>query len=630
MRNIAAVLKQTSNMLLIEPSAEGAAYIYDNSNPAHPSVLFDVRQEQKVAVSTTKPLLNVDGYSALFGLVFGDDRYLPFEGTGAISRWTLSFPGDSTTLDTLKSGDNWLLEDIVVTIDYTAADGGEALAEHVRTLRTASSQEGGPVLSPPGPGGSSTTPASATLDFSAPRIIADGGGASVAIAPHPSLPASAEVAITYTNQEGLAETTSPQKWGGKGLVVPIPGAILEANAGRRLTVGYTVDAAGTSTASPTTEVALPAADQADTPSFPTPVVPEVRASSALDRRDAVNGATVTVAPWAFIQKDQAVWLRCLGTKADGTVQDLVLRQPPEGITADEFERGLNLTIPLTYLDELGDFAQLRIALKVSLDGSGVESRATTFPELTVDIPRCTEFTVASEKFSSRYFDIGAALESDFGFVAISEDVGPVRLVFEMGVWELYIPTVDTSGKAVRVCLDARRLAFPGGSNGIYRRFGSYRRAIDSKADAYAALRARFLVNQNTHLAPGRYEGSATIHMIGWQKPVVRESVIVKVDVTVPASGSGSGSNANTGSDSNARSGTGSNANANANANTHADSNSNSNPNPNPSSDPCSNSGPCASATGSRNNQHPSCTTSRRKGRWSPHDHSGQRVYGSAA
>lgn len=540
MRSIAAVLTQTRNALLTTPTIEGATYIYDNSHPEHHSVLLNLRQEQKVAVSTTKPIIDIDGYSSLFSLVFGDDRYLPFEGTGAISRWTLSFPGDKATLlACLKSDEKWLLEDILITVDYTAADGGETFAQEIKTLRTASIIEATPVAPPPVLDDDGKASAPAATGFSAPSVVVGSNGPCIAIPPHASLPARTQVAATYTNESGSIEKTTPQLWDGKGLTLPITPSVLSANVGKNLVVGYTVYAAGVSTASDSTSVAIPATDDSDVPAYPTPAVPEVRANRALDRRDAPHGASVTVAPWAYIQKDQRIWLRCLGTKADGSHHDLDLRVPPAGVTNEEVREGLNVTIPLSYLDELGDYGQMRIVLKVSLDGSGSESKAATFPELTVDLPRCSTATVISDAWSTREFALEPSLESDFGFVATSSDVGPLELVFEQGSWELNIPAVDSSGKEHRVILHAGRWPFSRDGGGApARRIGSYRPSKDGVPDKSARFAARYLAKQNTHLPPGKYTGKATVHLIGWQKPTVRESLRVEaeVDVTEPPPG----------------------------------------------------------------------------------------------
>lgn len=68
--------------------------------------------KQKIALSK-----GIDD-TGLFVLNFNDEMYLPFEGTGAISSWTLSMPPENNPLIDYAS-----ISDIIVKIHYTAKDG---------------------------------------------------------------------------------------------------------------------------------------------------------------------------------------------------------------------------------------------------------------------------------------------------------------------------------------------------------------------------------------------------------------------------------------------------------------------------------------------------------------------------
>ena len=61
--------------------------------------------------------------SGLFELSFRDERYLPFEYQGAVSRWRIELPPENNyfDLDTLT--------DVVLHLNYTAREGGTALRE---------------------------------------------------------------------------------------------------------------------------------------------------------------------------------------------------------------------------------------------------------------------------------------------------------------------------------------------------------------------------------------------------------------------------------------------------------------------------------------------------------------------
>ena len=71
--------------------------------------------------------------SGLFELNFHDERYLPFEGSGAISSWHLQFPfantkdKSGTTFNTLlQQFDYNTISDVIVQVKYTAREGGDA------------------------------------------------------------------------------------------------------------------------------------------------------------------------------------------------------------------------------------------------------------------------------------------------------------------------------------------------------------------------------------------------------------------------------------------------------------------------------------------------------------------------
>jgi hypothetical protein len=70
---------------------------------------------QSIATSTAQ---NDDG---LFELSFRDERYLPFEGAGALSQWHLQFPAGVTPFDYST------ISDVILQLKYTARDGGDAL-----------------------------------------------------------------------------------------------------------------------------------------------------------------------------------------------------------------------------------------------------------------------------------------------------------------------------------------------------------------------------------------------------------------------------------------------------------------------------------------------------------------------
>lgn len=133
-QDVHATLSQQTSTYLLKPQIGNVKYLYQQAGELPEGGDDDVRQDQLV----TNPRANqqiglstgVDDHG-MFQLDFGDERYFPFEGTGAISRWTLSFPHHETEdqqamLDTLT--------DVILHIRYLAVDGGKAFAADVEEL----------------------------------------------------------------------------------------------------------------------------------------------------------------------------------------------------------------------------------------------------------------------------------------------------------------------------------------------------------------------------------------------------------------------------------------------------------------------------------------------------------------
>jgi hypothetical protein len=59
--------------------------------------------------------------SGMFELNFRDERYLPFEGAGAVSRWRIDMPKDCNAFDFDS------ISDVIIKLNYTAREGGEIL-----------------------------------------------------------------------------------------------------------------------------------------------------------------------------------------------------------------------------------------------------------------------------------------------------------------------------------------------------------------------------------------------------------------------------------------------------------------------------------------------------------------------
>ena len=122
-QNIQATLTQKSHRVLIAANADAVTALLTGTELEEfgPDVLrSNWRPYQQIALSK-----GIDD-SGLFQLHFRDKRYVPFEGTGAISRWELSLPkGANCNLDFAS------ISDVIINLRYTALDGGEAFRKQV-------------------------------------------------------------------------------------------------------------------------------------------------------------------------------------------------------------------------------------------------------------------------------------------------------------------------------------------------------------------------------------------------------------------------------------------------------------------------------------------------------------------
>lgn len=430
---IRAVLTQSSSTLLYRPDPEGVEWLYDPEKGRAVAIVRDLRGGQQTVLSRATPRPAADPVETIvLRTEYADGRYGSFEGTGAISSWTLTFPGDRTDFNAFRRE----IGDIEIRLDYSAAWGGAELEEKVASLLSAS-------------------------------------------------PATSTGRVKPTGKPG----TDP------GETIP------------------------------------PANIPPGTPIYPTPTVREATANNAIDRRDTPNGATIAVVPWAYIRKGQAIWLRCLGTKADGSNHDLDMRLPPLGLTEDEVTKGLTAVIPLNYLDELGDHARLRIVLRVGLSGSANEARATAFPEVALDLPRGSGLRVLMDEVNSLRSLPDPALPCDYGYVATSAEVGPLSLSLNGTTNILHVRGVDTSGKEQTIHCRASRRVWHADATAADHAWDSAVAADGRDHQNSTQLLVVVRGKDNPDLPFGTYRGHTTLQLMGWQVPRVMESILLDLDVT---------------------------------------------------------------------------------------------------
>lgn len=136
-QNLHAMLTQTANRVVTQPDLTAVEYLLPGggTGTTPSSILSNWNVNQQIAVSRG---VNDSG---LFVLNFEDPRYLPFEGTGAISSWTLEMPKAANAIDFNS------ISDVIVQLSYTAQDGGSDFKTKVAGLSAIANFDGLRMLS---------------------------------------------------------------------------------------------------------------------------------------------------------------------------------------------------------------------------------------------------------------------------------------------------------------------------------------------------------------------------------------------------------------------------------------------------------------------------------------------------
>ncbi|MBF7144884.1 MULTISPECIES: neuraminidase-like domain-containing protein [Pseudomonas] len=145
---LSATLVQTGSTLLLEDKDDAASSLYPEPKASSglgsndktliakagqdpQLVLRNPSMRQQIALSSAiaEDGLGYEPGTWVYELMFHDGRYLPFEGTGAISEWTLDILGDEALLK-----DPTIIEDISINMVYTAKAGSDSFTQHVKKL----------------------------------------------------------------------------------------------------------------------------------------------------------------------------------------------------------------------------------------------------------------------------------------------------------------------------------------------------------------------------------------------------------------------------------------------------------------------------------------------------------------
>jgi hypothetical protein len=124
-QTVMATLTQLNHKTVLDPDPKAVKYLLDPKDLPPLSIRNGWRATQQIALSAVEQGERNNG---LFELRFDDDRYLPFENTGAVSTWRLGLNGKKNSYN-INS-----LQDVIINLKYTAEQGGAAFAAAVKGL----------------------------------------------------------------------------------------------------------------------------------------------------------------------------------------------------------------------------------------------------------------------------------------------------------------------------------------------------------------------------------------------------------------------------------------------------------------------------------------------------------------
>jgi hypothetical protein len=119
-QNVHGTLTETGNVILVKPDPTSVKYLLgEDVVPSDTALRLNWRSGQQIALSR-----GIDDNGTLADAP-ADERYLPFEGTGALSSWRLELPLGSNRIDFST------IADVVITLRYSALVGDKNFRDTV-------------------------------------------------------------------------------------------------------------------------------------------------------------------------------------------------------------------------------------------------------------------------------------------------------------------------------------------------------------------------------------------------------------------------------------------------------------------------------------------------------------------
>ena len=115
--SINCTLTLITNRIRSDPALASEQSYPENPQNSDPRFIYDLSATESIATSSAQ------NDAGLFEVNFRDERYLPFEGRGAISSWQLELPLGCNAFDFET------ITDIILNLKYTSRNGGSTLRD---------------------------------------------------------------------------------------------------------------------------------------------------------------------------------------------------------------------------------------------------------------------------------------------------------------------------------------------------------------------------------------------------------------------------------------------------------------------------------------------------------------------
>ncbi|NEO90758.1 MAG: hypothetical protein F6K56_11100, partial [Moorea sp. SIO3G5] len=124
-KTVNATLTQLRHKTVMEPDVKAVKYLLNPKGKEPMSIRSDWRTTQQIALGD---IGEYDEPNGLFELRLDDERFLPFEGTGAVSTWRLELSGKRGSYNMND------LNKVTIKLKYTALNGGSTFASAVKGM----------------------------------------------------------------------------------------------------------------------------------------------------------------------------------------------------------------------------------------------------------------------------------------------------------------------------------------------------------------------------------------------------------------------------------------------------------------------------------------------------------------